>query len=98
MSAYLIANYKITNPEAYEKYPPAVIGTLAAHDVEVVVADYESDAVEGEPGHVTIVLKFASKEAIKAWYDSSEYQEIIRFRTDNSEGSAVFAEGFVPPQ
>ena len=41
------------------------------------------------------MLKFPSKEALRAWYDSPEYQEIIHLRTDNTEGFVVFAEEFV---
>ena len=40
MSAYLVANYQITNPEGYNAYPPAVVPTIAAHGGEVVIADY----------------------------------------------------------
>jgi uncharacterized protein (DUF1330 family) len=97
MAAFLVANYRITNAESYGAYPPAVLPTLASHGVEVLVADYESEVVEGQPSSVTIVLKFASKEAARAWYDSPEYQEIVHLRTDNSEGSVVFADGFVMP-
>ena len=97
MAAFLVANYRITNAESYGAYPPAVFPTLASHGVEVLVADYESEVVEGQPSSVTIVLKFASKEAARAWYDSPEYQEILHLRTDNSEGFLVFADGFVMP-
>ena len=52
MAAYLIANYRITNPEAYSAYPPAVMRTLMSHSAEVLVADYQSEPVEGEPAPV----------------------------------------------
>lgn len=98
MAGYFIANYRITNPDAYKAYLPAVRPTLQAHGAEILVADYVSDPVEGAPGHVTVVLKFSSKEAARAWYNSAEYQKIIHLRTDNSKGLAVFADGFVMPQ
>ncbi|MCZ6805116.1 MAG: DUF1330 domain-containing protein [Proteobacteria bacterium] len=43
------------------------------------------------------MLKFPSMEALRGWYDSSEYQEIIALRTDNTEGGLVFANEFVIP-
>lgn len=95
MAAYLVANYRITKPDAYGAYPPAVVPTLAAHGAEVLAADYESEVVEGEPSSVTIVLRFPSKEAARAWYHSPEYQKIVHLRTDNSDGFVVFADGFV---
>ena len=96
MSAYLVANYQITNPEGYNAYPPAVVPTIAAHGGEVVIADYNSEVIEGEPASVTVVVKFASKEAARSWYESDEYQEIIGHRSENSEGSLVFVDGFNP--
>ncbi|QFU76467.1 DUF1330 domain-containing protein [Halioglobus maricola] len=97
MTAYVIANYRITNAEAYEAYPPAVTATLLACDAEVLVADYKSEVMEGKASSVSIVLRFPSKEAAKAWYNSSEYQEIVHHRTDNSEGFILIADGFMAP-
>lgn len=97
MAGYVIANYRITNAEAYEAYPPAVIPTLHAHGAEILVADYESEIVEGQASSVTIVVKFPSNEAARVWYDSSEYQEIVHSRIDNSEGFVLFADEFEMP-
>ena len=97
MAGYLIANYSITNPDGYQAYVAAVGPTIVARGGEILVAGPGSEAVEGDPGPVTVVLKFPSKEALRAWYDSPEYQEIIHLRTDNTEGSVVFADEFVMP-
>ncbi len=97
MAGYLIANYNITNEEAYQTYLGAVGPTIVAHGGEILVAGPGSEAVEGEPGSVTVILKFPSKDAMRAWYDSPEYQEIIHHRTDNTEGTLVFADEFVMP-
>lgn len=94
MSAYLVANYEITNPAGYKSYVPAVIPILEAHGAEILVADYESQTLEGKPGSVTVVIKFESKEALNAWYNSPEYQKIIHLRTGNSEGIALAAGEF----
>ena len=94
MAAYVVVNYDLTNIEGYKAYPPAVLPTLEAHGAEILVADYESKTLEGNPGSVTIVIKFLSKEAANAWYYSPEYQEIVGLRTDNSEGTAVAADEF----
>ncbi len=97
MAAYLVANYRITNPEAYAAYPPAVVPTLAAHGAEIVVADYASEAVEGAPSSVTIVVRFPSKEAARAWYGSPEYSAIVGLRLDNTEGFSVLTDQFEMP-
>ena len=97
--AYLVANYRITDADAYSAYGPVVRPTLASHGAEVLVADPETEAIEGEPDHVTVVVRFPSKEAAHSWYQSSEYQNIVNLRTDNSVGFLVFANGLgAPPQ
>ena len=96
MSAYLIFNYEITNAEEYAAYPRAAMPTMAASGAEVLVADYESEAREGSPGKVTVVLRFDSRDAALGWYESSEYQAAMKLRTANSTGSVVLCEGFAP--
>lgn len=93
----MVFNYVIKSPDAYQAYPRAAMPTLGAHKAEVLVADYGSEPKEGSPGHVTVVLRFDSKEAANAWYESSEYQSIKHLRTDNADGVAVLCDGFVMP-
>ena len=97
MTAYLIATYRITDPAGYEPYVPAVVPQLMASGCEILVADYASQAIEGLPGDVTVVLKFESKAAAMAWYDSPEYQAIKHLRTDHSEGNMVLVDQWSPP-
>ena len=97
MAGYIIATYDITNPEAYPAYVASVGATLADTGVEVLVADYNSEVVEGQPAKVTVVLKFVSKAAALEWYNSPAYQAVVHHRTANSAGSMVLVDGFVPP-
>jgi uncharacterized protein (DUF1330 family) len=91
MTAFLIANYDVTNEEAYQAYMAAVGPTIAAHGGEILVAGPDGEVVEGDPGAITVVVRFPSMEALKSWYDSVEYQRIISLRRDNTEGALVFA-------
>ena len=97
MASYLVANYKVTNPEGYANYIAAVGPTIGAHGGKILVAGPDSVAIEGSPNPVTVVLEFPTRDALQGWYDSPEYQAIIHFRTDNTEGSMVFADEFVMP-
>src|SRR3954447_17063064 len=97
MSAYIVFNYTVTDPEGYASYPRAAGPSLAEHGAEVLVADYNADALEGGPGEVTVVLKFASREAARAWYESPDYQAAKPLRTGNATGLAVMCDEFVMP-
>ena len=93
MSAIIVASYRVTNPEGFQDYPPAAQATLAAHGAEVIAVDLESEGLEGDTYPCTVVLKFESKEAAKAWYNSPEYKEAAPLRHDNSEGTMVLING-----
>jgi uncharacterized protein (DUF1330 family) len=93
MAGYFVANYSITNQAEYQEYLAAVGPILQAHDAEIVVVDRDSTLLEGPAGQVTVVLRFATKAAAIAWYESLEYQAISRLRTDNTLGIGVIAEG-----
>jgi uncharacterized protein (DUF1330 family) len=98
MSGYVVASYRVTNPEAFQQYPPAVIPTILGHGGEILVADFESEVVEGQPPHVTVVVRFDSKKAARAWYESADYQAIKHLRLDNSaDGRLVIANEFSMP-
>jgi uncharacterized protein (DUF1330 family) len=93
MAAYFVANYTITNQAEYNEYLAAVGPILDAHSAEGIVVDYDSELLEGSAGQVTVVLRFGTKAAAKACYESPEYQAIRHLRTDNTEGIGVIAEG-----
>ena len=65
MSSYLVANYDVTNQEGYNAYLAAVGPTIVAHNGKILVAGPNSTPVEGNPGGVTVVLEFPSREAFK---------------------------------
>jgi uncharacterized protein (DUF1330 family) len=93
MAGYFVANYTITNQSEYKQYLAVVGPVLEAHGAEGIVVDRDCEPLEGSAGQVTVVLRFASKAAAKAWYESPDYQAIRRLRTDNTEGIAVITEG-----
>lgn len=97
MPSYLIANYNVTNPEGYKQYTATVGPTILGHGGKILVAGPGSTPVEGDPGSITVILEFPTREALQGWYDSPEYKEIINLRTDNTEGLMVFADQFVMP-
>lgn len=90
MSAYLVGNLTITDSEAYQtNYVAAVVPQILSFGGEILVADQESEAVEGSPHHFTVVLRFPSMDALKKWWESEEYRSIIHFRHECSEANMV---------
>lgn len=97
MTAYLVASYTIIDPDGYAPYPQAVAPTLAPFGGELIVADFESPKIEGEPHPVTIIVRFPSKQAAHDWHTSKAYRAIYHLRREHTNGTVTVAEGWVNP-
>ncbi|MCY4343373.1 MAG: DUF1330 domain-containing protein [Gammaproteobacteria bacterium] len=94
MAAYFIAQYVVNDPDLYREYQGGAGPTIQAHGAELVAFDVTAETMEGTPpGPQTVVLKFESTEAAKAWYESKEYQAVIGKRLEATEGFAVLSQG-----
>lgn len=99
MSAYIVANYRITDAEGIAKYREAVIPQLLEAGCEFLVATEDEEVLEGSPPPSIVVLKFESIEAAKNWYNSSEYQAIKHLRINATTDSwLILSEGFQMPE
>lgn len=96
MTAYVIAQLTITDPEGFEAYRAAVPPVIAAHGGRFLVRGGEAASLEGELGRSrVIVLEFPDKAAAEAFYTSAEYQAILPLRLNTATGSVVVVEGGV---
>jgi uncharacterized protein (DUF1330 family) len=93
MAAYFIAQYVVKNPKLYGEYQAAAAKTIQASGGEVVSFDVAAETIEGKPpGPQTVIVKFASSEAAKAWYHSPEYQAALPKRLAATEGFAILSQ------
>ena len=93
MAAYFIAQYVVKDPKLYREYQAAAGSTVQAAGGEVVVFDVAAETVEGTPpGPQTVILKFESTEAAKAWYGSPVYQAVVGKRLAATDGFAVISQ------
>ena len=93
MAAYFIAQYVVNDSELYGDYQKGAGPTIAASGGELVSFDAAAETIEGTPpGPQTVILKFESTEAAKAWYESAEYQEVVGKRLEATEGFAVISQ------
>jgi len=94
MSAYLIANVDVQDPEKYEDYRTRTGAIVAKHGGQFIVRGGKVHPLEGNPEiHRLVIIEFPSLEAAQGFYDSPEYQEVIPFRTLASDGRLFIVEG-----
>jgi uncharacterized protein (DUF1330 family) len=93
MAAYFIAQYVVKDPKLYREYQVAAAPTIQASGGELVAFDVAAETIEGKPpGPHTVIVRFDSAEAAKAWYQSPAYQAAVGKRLAATEGFAVISQ------
>jgi uncharacterized protein (DUF1330 family) len=74
MPAYVIADVKVSDPERYAGYSALSPQAVAAAGGEFIVRGGPTEVLEGhwQPGRV-VVVRFATLQAARAFYDSALY-------------------------
>ena len=94
MTAYVIVDIEVINPEGYEEYkklsPPAV----AAYGGKFIARGGRTEVLEGDwtPKRL-VILQFESIERAKAWLDSPEYSKAKSLRHQYARSNMVVVEG-----
>ena len=93
MAAYFIAQYVVNDPKLYREYQVGAGATIREAGGEVVAFDVAAETIEGTPpGSHTVIVKFESTEAAKAWYRSPAYQAVLGKRLAATKGFAVISQ------
>jgi uncharacterized protein (DUF1330 family) len=82
MSAYVVVEFTVKDPEMYrEKYAPIAGQTAKEHGGEVIAAG-NWEVLHGD-GSLTsgALVRFTDRETALRWYNSPEYQQLIDVRS-----------------
>ncbi len=95
MGAYLIANVKVHDTQAYEAYRSRTGAIVARHGGRFIVRGGAVHVLEGAPDvHRLVIIEFSDLAAARGFYDSPDYQAIIPLRTSTSDGALFIVEGY----
>lgn len=94
MSYYFIARINIVDPVEYQKYLDKAGEIFKKYQGEYLVVDDEPVVLEGswDVGR-TVLIHFASRKDFWEWYYSEDYQQILKYRLEGAECSAILAKG-----
>ncbi|MGH8689838.1 MAG: DUF1330 domain-containing protein [Burkholderiales bacterium] len=94
MSAYVIAEIEVTDPDAYEEYRKQVPAVVTRFGGRFIVRGGKIDPREGgwTPKRI-VVVEFPSLAQAQKWYDSPEYAPLIKLRQKASKGRLILVEG-----
>ena len=97
MPYYVVANFDVIDQEMLDEYRAVVGSTLTKYEARTLVVDNAPNDIEEGSRHTLVILEFESEQAAMRWYDSPEYQAIVRLRINASEGWLCGAPQFVIP-
>ncbi len=100
MSAYFVLTQTVTDQMTYaQEYIPGVMPFLAKHGAEVLVAAFETEALQGEPADGVVVLRFPSEQAVRDFVNDPDYRPLKELRLSiTTNASAVLAPEFEWPE
>ena len=95
MAAYLVTEVEVTDPAGYEEYRKGVGATVAAYGGRNLVRPGgKIEVLEGDwvPKRL-VILEFPSIAQLKAWYESPEYQPLLKIKLRTAKSKMVLIEG-----
>jgi uncharacterized protein (DUF1330 family) len=94
MSAYVIAEVEVTDPQAYEEYRRLVPATVEKYGGRFLVRGGAIETLEGgwQPKRL-VVLEFEGAEQARRWYESPEYGVAMPLRHKAANSRVVIVEG-----
>lgn len=94
MTAYLIYQAEVLDPERYDQYRVRAAESIAAAGGRYLARGGDIDVLEGDPpAPRTVVVEFPSRESALAWYRGSEYTEARKLRDGAAIARAYVVEG-----
>lgn len=94
MSAYVVFDITVNDPEKYEEYKKRTMPTIEAFGGRFIVRGGQLEVLEGDwaPNRV-VILEFESMEKAKRWINSPEYSEVKKIRHNTARSNAFIVEG-----
>ncbi|MBT4514254.1 MAG: DUF1330 domain-containing protein [Chloroflexi bacterium] len=94
MSAYMIVQVEVTDPDGFAEYREKVGPQIAKHGGKYLVRGAEVENLEGDwnPGRL-VVFEFPSIDDIRRWYEADEYQPLLALRERTANTTLSIVEG-----
>jgi len=94
MSAYVVVDIDVTDPEGYREYVMLAPAAVAAYGGKYRARGGKTEVLEGSwvPKRL-VILEFESVEKAKAWLESPDYQPARQMRHRTATTNMVVIEG-----
>jgi len=93
MPAYIISQVHMRPGPGLDNYRRLAADSIECHGGKYLVRGGDTDVLEGEWSGAVIVVEFPSAEQARAWYESDDYAEALKFRDDALTRNLILVEG-----
>lgn len=94
MTAYVIGNITVKNPEKWAEYRSQVPATLVPWGAELVLRGKQANVLSGDYQHTdTVVIRFPDMDSVEGWHNSPAYQALVPLRKEAADVDLVSFEG-----
>ncbi|MBR0717163.1 DUF1330 domain-containing protein [Bradyrhizobium liaoningense] len=97
MTVYAIAQLKMTDRAAYDRYQAKFFDVFRKFNGRLLAADEGPLVLEGTwPCDKLVMMSFPDEASFRAFSDAPEYLEISRDRKAGAEATVLLVKGFNP--
>lgn len=94
MSCYFAAQIRIHDFEEYKKYLDRVDEVFKRFKGKYIAVDKSPEILEGGWSYSRfIIIEFPDEVELKRWYQSPEYQAIVKYRLSSADCDSVILKG-----
>ena len=91
---YFVANIKIDDEFEYQKYIDKVDEVFAKYNGNYLAVDNNPKILEGVWNYSrTVIIEFKSELDFNNWYNSKDYQDILKFRLNAGKCDTILIKG-----
>jgi uncharacterized protein (DUF1330 family) len=94
MTAYVIVDIEVTDPECYKEYAKMAPATVTLYGGKYIARGGHNETLEGDwQAKRLVILEFPSVEQAKSWVNSPEYAPARKLRHQYAHSNMVVVEG-----
>lgn len=94
MSVYFIAQIKITDTKAYDRYLQSCDAVFAKYNGTYLAVDSNPIILEGSWDYSrSIIIEFPTEKDFDSWYHSEDYQQILVHRLKGAICNTLLVHG-----
>jgi uncharacterized protein (DUF1330 family) len=94
MSYYFIARIRIKNVAGYQNYIDNADEVFKKYKGEYLSVDDSPLVLEGNWNYTrTVLIRFKNMNDFNAWYHSTDYQEILKYRLKAADCDTILVKG-----